>query len=981
MNRVVSRLGLSTLALVAGVVANAQSTTTGAISGTVTDGSGKAVAGATITASSTQITRTTTTGPDGSYRLGLLNPGEWTLRVSRSGLSTLTQKVFVTTNATQVSNFKMGTEAAAVIEVTGSAGGVDTTTTQVGASYTLDTLRAVPLGRDMNTIANLAPGVVSSGFGMGASISGGSAAENTYILDGLTTTDFRYGGIGNSLVTDFIDQVEVQTGGFKPEFSALGGVFNVVTKSGSNDFRGSSWITWDARNMQASPKKKIQTVNGNPVLFQQGNPVERYDVGFEVGGPLIKDKLFYFVGAQGDFRDNKESTTNNSGFKGTNNKVTLYQFIGKLNWYISTDMQMTFFANYNPYSDKLDRAYAAYGNGNLGREDKGNTQGYNVTFDWTINSSLFLSAKLGQSKNEDEQFPTNKTESQISDAFWFWNGGTLTDSVANLPGGVGPNGNSGPQAVATPGGGRPGNYVRGGFGLYQNDFGKTDQAKVDLSWFAGNHTVKGGVSFTKATYRISEAMSGDGYAYSLRRTNIGLGTKFYVIRTTIGNEASVVTDFSAIYLQDTWEMMPGFKFAFGFRAESQDLQDSKGRSFLKFDYADGIQPRLGLIWDVNRDGKTKVSANYAKYFENIPQRVSIRQRANEFFDRYYSVLTDYKQGVGVPSWGADDVHFDFSTPFSYIPIMHGLELPERNEYILGIDHTLANGWTVGVHAKQRVLTNPIEDITPYEDDKYFYGYRDKGTDWFGQAILANPRPGNMSWTTTATSQSRLEDHEDVITWNSIYPEAKNTYQSVDLTLDKKTERAYVSFSYTWSRLFGNYEGVVSASNGQADGNITASWDYPNYVGEGYLPTDRTHAAKLQGSYAWDLGMGRLTAGINYTFVSGTPRSLLDNGATSTPPRADQGGYGNAIPQNGLFGQYGRTPTTQNTDLRFEYEMKFGKKLSVSPSVDIFNAFNSRKALGINSLYTDGTGTVAGTWGLENSWQTGRRFRFGVKVRF
>ena len=72
------------------------------------------------------------------------------------------------------------------------------------------------MGRDMNTIANFAPGVADSGFAMGVSIAGASAAENSYVLDGLNTTDTRYGVEGNSLVTDFIDQVEVQTGGFKP---------------------------------------------------------------------------------------------------------------------------------------------------------------------------------------------------------------------------------------------------------------------------------------------------------------------------------------------------------------------------------------------------------------------------------------------------------------------------------------------------------------------------------------------------------------------------------------------------------------------------------------------------------------------------------------------------------------------------------------------------------------------------------------------
>lgn len=991
MNRVVTRLGITTLALVAGsVAAYSQSSTTGSISGRITDGAGKAVSGATITATSKQLTRTTTSGADGGFRLGLLNPGDWSLRVTHAGMSTVTSKVVATANADQLANFKLSSEAAVTVEVTGSVTS-DFTTSQVGSNYSLDDIKSIPIGRDMNTIANLAPGVVSStnatafnGGNMGASIGGGSGAENSYIMDGLSTTDYGYGGIGNTLVTDFIDQVEVQTGGFKPEYSALGGVFNVVTKTGSNNFKGSAWLTYDATDWVAAPKGVVYYVNGTPRNFGQGAPDERYDIGFEVGGAIIPNKFFYFVGAQADLRKSAQDGPNNSGAVSDRQEIKQYQYIGKLNWYVSPDMQLTLFANYNP--TKNDQPYGvagvgSFGTGNVvGGSFPSKLEGYNLTFDWTINSNLFLTVKAGITKNTDEQKPTNTAESFISDGLWFWNGGTLTDGVANLPGGVGALGNSGPAPVATPGGARPGNFNRGGFGIYQNDYRKTFQLKADLSWFVGSHALKFGVSSTGAEYRVEEQTSGDGYSHSLRRTNIGLGSKFYDIRQTVGNKATVNTDFMAVYLQDTWEIASGFKFSFGARFEAQDLQDHNGKSFLKYDLGDGFQPRLGLIWDVNNDSRTKVSANYARYFEQIPMRLSIRQQAAEYFDRYYNPITSYNGGVGTPSFNpVEDLHYDFSTPFTRIPIMHGLELPQRDEYILGIDHTLKNGWTLGLHAKYREMTNPIEDITPYEDDKYFYGYVDKGTDWFGQAILANPHSGVMTWTTTPTSQSRLEDGITQFSWDSTYPEAYNLYESIDFTADKKTDRYYVSFSYTWSRLEGNYEGVVSSSNGQADGNITASWDYPNYWGKGPLPLDRTNVIKLQASRNWDLGPGRFSVGATASFQSGTPNSLFDNGLTSNPPVSDQGGYNNAIPQNHTLGQYGRTPTTKNVNLRLDYDWKIGK-VSLLPSIDVFNLFNTRKATSAIQQYTD-AGGVTGTWGLNTTWQNPRSFRVGLKARF
>lgn len=974
MTRGINRLGFLALALAAGsVAAYGQSSTTGSLYGVITDDKGNPVVGATVRITSAQITRTETTGATGAFRFGLLNPGAWTISVSKAGFQTATRSLTVQTNTNHQANMKLANVAGSTVEVVASqVAAVDLTTTQTGSSYTMEAIQAIPMGRDMNSIANFTPGVTNSGFaGLGASISGASGAENSYVLDGLTTNDFRYGGIGNTLVTDFVDQVEVQTGGFKPEFSALGGVFNVVTKAGTNDFKGSSWFTFDPKSWAVKGKRNDAAI--------QGDPLDRYDVGAEVSGAIIKDKLFYFVGLSADIRKDDQVATNNSGFTGSGRDVKNYQFVTKLNYFLSQDMQFTLFFNRNPNEDKIARAHAVYGDGNLGRTFEGFTQGINVSYDWTITPNLIFSAKLGQNKQENLETPSSN-DPLINDRLWFWNGGTNVDAIRDLPGGVGANGNSGPQAVATPGGAAPGNFIRGGYGLYTNEWGETNQFKADLSWFVGNHNLKAGIAWTDASYRIDEGQTGgNNLSYTLR-ASASSSTGFYVRTRELSNNAEVKTEFQAIYLQDTWEVVPGIKFAFGARLESQNLKDSHGRSFLKFGFDDAVQPRIGFIWDVNNDAKTKVSANYALYYQTIPQRVSIRQRANEIFLDTYYPLTNYNGGVGIPVYDANAPIWpsdDFSTPFSYIPIMKGIKLPKREEWVVGIDHTLANGWMVGMHAKYRELRDPIEDFTPYEDS---VGYIDRGTYDYGQAILGNPGPGMITWRTTATSESRLSDGIDSFTWDSIYPEAFNIYQAVDFTLDKKTSDYYISMSYTWSRLYGSYEGVVSSSNGQSDGNITASWDYPNYVGKGLLPLDRTHVAKFIGSRTWTLGPGRLTAGAFWTYQSGTPISLLDDGSTSTPPRSDQGGYGNQVPQDGKFGQFGRIAATQNTDVRLEYDLKIGK-LNIVPSVQVLNVFNTRQVLGVFQNRTDQLATDTGNWGKANDWQTGRAFRFGVKVRF
>ena len=147
-----------------------------------------------------------------------------------------------------------------MVTVVATAASMDLTTTQTGSTLQMDTLSAVPLQRNFNELIQMAPGTITGGTMGGASIAGASALENNFIIDGLDTTDYRLGFQGSSMPTDFIDQVEVQTGGFRPEFSALGGVVNAITKSGSNQFVGSAWVTKIWASSRAGPNPTTTTI-------------------------------------------------------------------------------------------------------------------------------------------------------------------------------------------------------------------------------------------------------------------------------------------------------------------------------------------------------------------------------------------------------------------------------------------------------------------------------------------------------------------------------------------------------------------------------------------------------------------------------------------------------------------------------------------------------------------------------------------------
>ncbi len=996
MNRIFTRLGFTAAALVAGsgIVAHAQTATTGAVSGVIHDKGGAPVAGATVRLSSGQTARTYATGTDGSFRMGLLNPGTWTLEVTKAGFQKVSQTVTVYVNQTQPLTLKLATEAATVVEVLGTATTVDTTTTQTGLTTTMDNLAAIPKGRDMSSIAFLAPGVVTGGMAgrPDPSVGGGSAAENSYIVDGLSTTNTARGYQGTQLVTEFIDQIEVQTGGFKPEFSAIGGVFNAVTKSGSNEFKGSSWITWDAIGIQAVAKSSIYA---KPV---SQNPNSRYDIGAELGGPIIKDKLFFFAGVDAQLTEAPTSPANNIGLVDGKRKINALQFLTKFNWYITQDHQITFATTINDTKDDYPTLYPVTGNANLGYKDKNTVQNFSLNYDWTISPSLFFSAKAGQAEFKDVFTATDMQNIAVTDNAYFT---------------VGPGAASRPDLAGLA-------FRSGGSGYTPTlDKVKTKQFKADLSYFLGAHNMKFGVSQVTSDYTEQASTSG-GERVTIRA--FASGAFRGVDRQFLSTDATVQAIFTGYYAQDTWDMGAGFKLMYGGRYEIQDQKDLNGRSFMKFsDFKDQFQPRIGFTWDVNQDGKTKVAGSYAKYFESIPQRMAIRVYANEKYLRYRYTASNstYNTATGAYAYNTANLGInggitDFATPFSFDPIQEGAKLPERSEYILGVDHTYASGWTVGVHAKYRELKNPLEDMVftdtagnPYDEGPAIvFDALGNPVVGAGAAVIGNPGPFQQ-WRPNPKSMTLyllglgaanpngagynnygiyMPDYYNAATGlftvqNSFFPKAGNKYSSVDFTLDKKTDRDVVSFSYTWSRLQGNYEGVVSSSNGQADGNITASFDYFPYVGYGLLPLDRTHVVKVYASHRFDFMGGDLNVGANWQYITGTPVSYFDDGSSSNPPIADIGGYGNATPQNGQLGQYGRTPATNDVDLHLDWAYKFGGKYKLVPSVDLFNAFNTRYATRVFQQAMDQSGTPQANYGQARDWQIGRRYRFGVKFQF
>jgi len=312
---------LAALLLISGISAEAQ-TFRGTILGTVTDSSGLPVTGATVAVKNreTGLARTTQTSEDGSYTVTELPIGTYTVTISQSGFQTsVTSDVVVNVaGERRVDAALKPGQVSELVEVSGTElPQVETTTNEMGGVLTSQTIQDIPVnGRDYTKLIYLNPGVAGSpdqisdspgSFGE-FSMNGARGRSNNYLLDGTDMNDgYRndpaineagvFGTPATILPIDAVAEVRVISN-FEPEYGRnAGAVVNIVTKSGTNTFHGTAAEYFrnsalDARNYF----NPVKNANGTP---NPKAPFHNNQYGGSLGGPIIKDKTFFFVDYEG----------------------------------------------------------------------------------------------------------------------------------------------------------------------------------------------------------------------------------------------------------------------------------------------------------------------------------------------------------------------------------------------------------------------------------------------------------------------------------------------------------------------------------------------------------------------------------------------------------------------------------------------------------------------------------------------------------
>ncbi|KAF1702770.1 TonB-dependent receptor [Pseudoxanthomonas suwonensis] len=948
-------------------------------------------------------------GADGSYRVPSIQPGTYRVTLTRGDGSTAVREVSVSLGTGTRVNFveESGAQTLAGIQVRGAraVNPIDVSSVESTSILTAEQIARIPVSRDGVSVALLAPGTVrgDDAFGNLASFGGSSVAENQYYLNGFNISNsFRNLNFAQ-VPYEAIAEQQTKTGGYGAEFGrSLGGVINMVSKRGTNEFEAGANVFWSPDSLREEVRSAYYS---NPLVpddlgkIREDNSKDTlgsWETSFWAGGPLIRDKLFAYgivsySEREEDYWDTVVSSTNNKEVEKGDPR-----WLVKLDWNITDNHVIEF----TGLSDKRTTTTRTYLN-DVGQVNRGDLVGTSYTeaggdnyigrYTGYLTDTFTMSVLYGTGEY------SRATYLRTADGTRVEYGGNLAEPANGCP-------------IITDA--RPG-YRTAITGVYSSACNITgdpiarsdsrderDQLRLDFDWEIGNHRIGFGYDTDDFTSVAGNSYEGGRiWRYS---TNNGpdelpnTGDEFDIVREQIVNQGTrVKVEQTAYYIEDFWSITPRFTAYLGARWDSFKNFNGDGQAYVEI--KNQFAPRLGFSWDANGDSTLKIYGNAGRYALPLTASVAVRGASASLYTRQNYDFTGVDPVTGVPQGltprgGLQYINGEFGEPKNPATIAaKNLDPMYQDEFILGFQKQLTEHQNIGAKAIYRKLKAAIDDncdYTPIYDRAVEEGF-DPVLPSSGFPYCRMFNPGK-----DAVFVTDLEDNgvltEYTIPGELLSPPAKRNYKALEFFWDGSWDNFFLSGSYTlaWSK--GNTEGGVKSDIGQADTSVTQDFDYKELAVDsyGYLPNDRRHSLKLFGNYQFN---DEWSVGGNLLVQSGRPVNCLGvfypyqgdihpYGASffrcGTTEAGGVDGPAEAVPR----GTAGRLPWTNTFDLNIAYAPNWAEGLSFK--IDVFNVFNNQKVTAVDERAEDGnTGVPLNTYLLPRSFQAPRSVRFMVQYRF
>jgi len=934
----------------------AHAQTTGSISGTAEDVNGAPVSGIKIKVSSKNLiggAREQLTKADGSFRFADLPPGDYSIEASAKNFAPQVAKglrlsIGENIDLTLLMEVKTNEE---VIRIRAKPL-VDLTKLQSGLSIKKEFLEEIPNGRDYQGTAQFLPGV--TGDRGNPTINGGSAYSNQYLVDGMNTTDPTTNTFNLNFNFDAIEEVEIITGGFSPEYGNVsGGVINVVTRSGSNDFE------LDASLYYTSDAFMLEGLDESPRDFSS------IQANFNVGGPIVKDLLWFFVSAE--FNHSSSQLPRGSSVSllaDTQHPARLFEsmyWLLKLTSAPSKQNRVTLLLQGDPtIIDNSDQDSTSSADTET-HQDQG---GVLASLRWDgLYDPLVIKLQAGYKYSFLDIFPQKRAKSSSPFRMpGFFGAGALSDknSFGVARGCLGADQLADPGSFETDGSGKPTKCVsdvqgdpsfgdgyhfdldsgagsRGGSSdvfIERTRWQFTGTASYFLDDAGGNHEFK--LGFDLALMNDTETAANPGGASIFLDLDLdGDGTPDpYAARITATDDNSLKTSADglvfAMFLMDTWKLwdnrlviQPGVRF------EQSTYENFAGTPILDFFT---VSPRLWFALDPVKDGKTKIHGGYGRLYETgnlalskfIGRSIATRLA---FFDEVSGRYVENPNRVRIQGGEAGT------------EVDPDLDPMTIDEFQLGIQRAICEPLSFDITYIHRKSTDT------WEDDETNLIWNQAGTDVIGS------RDGTGQQVFRLTSKTKAE----------------RTYDALQLSIIKELDDHW-AFNGSYS---------LSFFKGTSPEFLTGAYD--NYRQDVYLngnlPDDHRHMIKAQFYYQFDIG---LTIGLAAQYETGGAFSSLylnDYDGDYTNRRAARGKNAGQDLNDPSDDRENRLPDFVRIDARASFNLRHLTGVDLEFIAEIFNLLNMGTVTAVESSVT-----AEGGFGTPLNYQTPFQANIGLRYR-